>query len=381
MSDQFLEALRGPHTAVVDIEAWRGRQRLDVDFAGAKGAVTISADSAVRRKLSVTFPPSPGLWDILSPIGTELRPRRGIRFPNGATEMVPLGQFFIDEQSIGYGPGDGLQITAPDRWAHVQRARFVAPRASTPGITVIAQIVMLLQEVLGVAHPILIQSHADAFVGALVWEQDRDKAILDLAKSIGCEVFFDADGNVVIRDLPVEWAPPVWLANSGNRGVLSKASRTRSRSRTYNVVVASTAATDGTVPFDPVRVGDDDVTSQTYAGPPPFNDVTLAGPFGLVPLFYTSENLKTADQAKWAATVLLQKAKGLSAQLSMDQVVNPAVEAGDVWDIVLPPETPRGVAPVERHVIDSATVPLDVDSVQTVDTRSTRPDDDLDGAQ
>jgi hypothetical protein len=46
-------------------------------------------------------------------------------------EVVPQGIFDVDVQSMGYTASGDLKITAPDRWARVQRASSW-PRVSSP---------------------------------------------------------------------------------------------------------------------------------------------------------------------------------------------------------------------------------------------------------
>jgi hypothetical protein len=59
----------------------------------------------------------------------------------------------------------------------------------------------------------------------------------------------------------------------------------------------------------------------------------------------------------------------------VESVVNPALDAGDVIDVLLPPDSPGARRRAERHLIDVVTIPLTVDGVQRIETRSTRPDE------
>ncbi|MGI5144787.1 DUF5047 domain-containing protein [Plantactinospora sp. CA-294935] len=360
VSSVFGHALREAHTLAVRVDAWYDGALLIEDLPldeGSAGQVTIQAGTGVRRQLDLTITDA-GLWDDLDVTGVELRPYRGVRYPSGATELVPLGVFGLDEQSMSVGPDGGIRIrTAPDRWARVQRAKFETPASSQVGDLVVDEIVRLVTDaVSGVAVSVLATSTAT--VGALVWDRDRDKAIVDLATSIGAEAYFDNDGTLVVRDAPLLSQPSVWTVDASPSGVLLGGDLRRDRSRTYNVVVVSDARTDGSTPFAPQVIEDDDPASPTYVG----------GPFGRVPYFWSSPVVTSAPQAVVAGTTILNRVRAVNAQLNVDAVVHPGLDRGDVITVL----TSSGR--VEQHLVDAVTVPLTVGGVQSITTRSSRPD-------
>jgi hypothetical protein len=363
----FQQALRASHTALVKLDAWRSGVLVAGDLPIVDGAVTVDARSKVRRVLSVSLTAEAGLWDTLAPVGTELRPKRGIRYPNGSIEWVPLGVFDVDVQAMAYGPGGRLDLTAPDRWAQVQRAKFEVPVNSVGGALVTTEMARLITEAVpGVS--VTVTATSTAVLRQVVWERDRDAAVEDMGRAIGAEAFFGNDGNVVIRDVPqLASGAAAWMVDASESGVMLDAKRERNRQRTYNVVVVSTSVVDGRTPFAPVTVQDTDPNSPTR----------VSGPFGRVPHFYTSPLLTTTAQAQAAGVGLLAKVTGLAAQLTLDVTVNPALDSGDSIDVLLPREQIDMARPVERHVVDSVTIPLTVAGTQAITTRSTRPTDTL----
>jgi hypothetical protein len=151
--------------------------------------------------------------------------------------------------------------------------------------------------------------------------------------------------------------------------------RHRSREGTYNVVVVSSSASGGEA-FDPVYVWDGDASSPTYAGTDPLANPGSAGPFGIVPTFYSSPVLSSVGEARNAGLSILARTIGLSSQVSLSAVPNPALEAFQVLD-VLPPDIAYGPTRVlERHVADTVTHPLALGtgSPQQIQGRSTRTD-------
>lgn len=361
VSSVFGQALRQAHTVAVRVDAYYGGTLLEGDLPILPGGVVnVGSGSGVRRTLDVTIADR-DLWSTLDVIGVELRPYRGIRYPSGDTELVPLGVFQLDQQRMSVGPSGGIQISsAPDRWARVQRAQFEQPVASIPTAQIRSEVRRLMAgAVPGV--PISVLATSTDTAGPLVWDQDRAGAAVDLATSIGAEAYFDVLGEGVIADAPLLSKPPVWTVDASPTGVLLSGERIRDRQRTYNVVVAYPGGLSGASPYAPVIVADTDPTSRTYVG----------GPFGRVPWRYTSAAMTSSVQATKAATALLNRLKGINAQLNVEQIVHPGLDRGDVI-IVL---TPDGAT--ERHLIDSLTIPLDVGGTQTITTRSSRPEGDV----
>jgi hypothetical protein len=362
VTSTFLDALRQSHTAIFKLDAYLGGSLLLSDIPISDGNVTISGGTGVRRQLDCQLADR-DLWDDLDVLGVELRPYRGIRYPSGDEEWVPLGIFSLDSQSISVGPTGGIQISsAPDRWARVQRAAFEQP---TPAIATNQIRTEIQRLVTGAISGLTVFNTATqtATAGPLIWDQDRAAAVVDLATSIGAEVSFDPDGNLIIEDAPLLSQPPVWLVDASLSGVLVSGDRIRDRTRTYNVVVAYPSSVTGGAPYAPQVVADTDPTSRTY----------VSGPFGRVPFRYTSPAMTTSAQALVAAKALLNRVKAVNAQLNVESVVNPALDRGDVISVL----TPDGIS--ERHLIDGLTIPLGVDGTQQITTRSSRPEGDVPG--
>jgi hypothetical protein len=406
ISAAFLPSLRAGHTSYGYLEAWYGGVRLTVDdgagnqttrlpleetgqnevivdatkIAGGKRSLRITLSG--RRTLNATLTPTPGLWKALSPVGTELHAYVVLRHPSGATETLPVGVFQVDTIRRTYGPGGTIAITAPDRWMAIQNARFLTPRASTPGITNRQQIANLITEVLPAGTTVTDIATSTATVPHQTWDQYRDQAIEGLAAAAGLDVYFDRNGNPVIRDAPVlNPAAATWTVDSGDGGVMVTADRERNRQKTYNIIVVNGQSTSSTAPFATQYVWDNDSTSQTYCGPgtgagPTAPAPSAAGPFRQRPTFYTSPLLANTAQAIAAGRALLAETLGTAAQMTLTSLPNAALDEGDTILVKLPAER-RDLPPtLEMHLVDGFTVPL-VPSTNDmpITTRSTRPDD------
>jgi hypothetical protein len=94
------------------------------------------------------------------------------------------------------------------------------------GLPITLQIQSLIREVFGPSETVNILTSNTSVVGTLVWEQDRDKAIIELADSIGCWVYADRDGAWTIADLPTgNPGAAVWTVDAGSDGILLDVSR------------------------------------------------------------------------------------------------------------------------------------------------------------
>jgi hypothetical protein len=372
----FLEAIRGPHTAYGYVEAWRAGARLSYTTSAGEtatrlplldGGVPVDGGTpGTRRNLTVSLAREPGLWDVLAPVGVELRAYTVLEYLTGATEVVPQGVFPVDVQRVGYGPDGTLQLTAPDRWSIVQAALFPTPRRiGGGGATARAVITTLLTEALPPGTAVADYSTSTVTVPVQTPDEDRAKTIEDIATAAALDVYFDRDGTPTIRDVPrLDTNRVVWSVDAGDVGVMTGADRERNRQSVRNMIALTSDRNDGTAPFVTQYVWDNDPASATYAGPMGQRVLRMSSP-----VWSTAQQAITAGQARLAQTT------ALASQLTLEAVPNPALDDGDTITAQLPPERWGQPRTVEWHLIDSLTVPLvPSKNAQTITTRSTRPD-------
>lgn len=146
---------------------------------------------------------------------------------------------------------------------------------------------------------------------------------------------------------------PVWLIDTGARGVMVEAEEALDRTGVYNgvMVVGQNTATDSPVS---ALVYDNDANSPTRWG----------GPFGKVVHIEQSTAVQNATQAQSAAESLLDRKLGLTRSLTLTIAPNPALETGDIVDVAFV-DGRR-----ERHVIDALTLDLGPEGAQSLVTRS-----------
>ena len=336
------------------------------------GSVTDTTKAGVRRTLNLELAPEPGLFDKLAPIGTRLTVTANVRYTNQAVVTIPMGVFDVDSQTLREGAGS-LSLTAPDLWVLLQRAKFPRPVQSIPGLSIPNMIAWLIRDALGQSTAVAITSGVTSRTGNLTWEKDRDKAITDLADSAGLWVYADRNGGWTVADFPTIGRSANWLIDASPSGVLTSLDRTRSRTNTYNVVIVSSSSTDTADVFDTQTVWDTDPNSPTYAGTDPFGHPELAGPFGVVPYYHDTPLALGNFYAKKTGWTILSKTAGLASSVNLGQVPNPAVDAGDVIDVMPPKVRYDQPRILERHMADEVTHPLSGEA-QQITGRSTRTD-------
>lgn len=363
VSSAFLEALRTSHRIAVRGRAFAGTTPVLV--AGSRellitgGEITADGGSFVRRTvrgLEVTSPDgrSSTLRNALTTTGTEILLERGVVFPNGRIEYVPVGRFRVNTVEDDVAKPGVVTISGSDRFVRVVDDRFLAPRSAVPGLTVGMMIERLIRE--SVPNAAVFGTTGIGARGwtraGVVWEEDRAQAVADLARSVGAGVYADPTGSFVIAAEKTLADPADWLIDSGRTGVLLGGRRTITRDGVYSVVVASSSPTDGGPPVT-ATAEDTSPTSPTY----------VRGPFGRVPRFYSSPLLATVDQAAAAARSILGRSIGARSSLSLESAVNPAIEVGDRIDVFLPD------GGFQRHIVDGFSFPLGPGPM-TVETRS-----------
>lgn len=329
VSQRFLDALTQSHVLATRVDVWRGGVKLETDIPIAGGSVSVDESSQVRRTLSLEVA-DPSLDPVntdslLTPFGSELHVRTGIRYPEGDTELVPVGVFGIESVSRG-GVGETTSVNATDRARAVAEYRLLRPlniAADRPVVDYIAEIVHYVNA----SWDVYDLTNSSEYTNAVTVESERWDAIELLADSIGAEVFFDPEGVCIIREVPTDLTEEsVWSVAAGDLGTLGDVATGINRERVYNGVVATGETQDETPP----------PTSFVYQKSGPFR---WGGPFGKVPRFYASPLLKTTNQTRLAAGTILARSTGYAQRITPTVIRNPALDVGDVITVVMPDGT------------------------------------------
>lgn len=353
-SSRWNEAIAGSAMVELHVELWRGGIRLlkDVPIVPESARVTCDGGSQVRRTCSLTIGDPdlrPVYWtDGLAPAGSELVITSGVRYPDGQTELIPVGVFRIDEPATAFG--DVVTVTGSDRTVVLIEDLFLGPSQSVTTNSIPQEIERLIKYSLPTA---VVSDLTGDFTDCpkLTWEQGATiwSAIEELATSIGAEVAPDAAGVFVIRDQPRVTNPAVWTAAVGESGIITGGSERMTRDGVFNCIIARNDPADGSAPIQQI------VKDTAGASPTNWN-----GAFGHRPKVYSSKALNTVAKANTAAQMLLERSIAPARTVSANVIPNPAVDYGDVTSLVLPDGTS------ETHMVHGFTLPLGVDDTMSV---------------
>lgn len=361
VSDAFNEAVGGSHKPVVSVTL--DGQEVEI----REGQVTLDATSATRASLSATLaigddaladwvPDNP--TDRLAPYGNTLEVRRGVEFPDGTTEMVPLGVFRIDETTVDDSGEDvTIQVSGLDFSQYLIDAVFEANGQVPQGDDAAETIQRLVDDALvGVTY-------ADDFFDQAVslpllnYEAggDRWDFCQGLAEAIGgYSLYFDGEGVLTLRPQP-QAAEADYVVTEGEGGNLLSISKRWTVDGAVNRVVV-TGENDTDTPWYGETKDEDEGSPTNYYGP-----------FGKFTFTYSSNYIISDDNAQQVAENILALKLGTGQQISFASLVNPALEPLDVVEVVR-----ERVGVSELHVLDSLTIPLAPGEAMSCTTRVAR---------
>lgn len=364
-SQRFITEIKRSHRVIsyVDVTS-PTNQTTRLNFTA--GDVKVDRTAETRRSFTGTCldptgeitPDDP--TDLLTPFGTTLRPYRGVQYADtGEVEVMPLGVFRLSKSNVkDDGGGVSISLEAYDLSRTVARDKFTDVYVIPAGTNIIQAIKDILSQTFDdlqydTISTTLVTTQPIVYdVSDNPWE----KASL-LARSVGCELYFDVDGWVVIAP-PVDinaLPSPDFTYVEGQGTTLLDLDKTFSDEPGYNGIVLTGESPGDELP--PVRavVWDEDPTSATYH----------LGPYGEVPQFVTDQNIKTQEDADSTAAQLVKGLLGFSYQLSVTSWCNPALEAGNVAQVVRPKSKVSGL-----FAVDAFNVPLAASGTQSLTLRA-----------
>ena len=165
-------------------------------------------------------------------------------------------------------------------------------------------------------------------------------------------MLFDATGVMVIRDKVKPDAETVWTV--GYQNALVSTETSMDRLKTFNGVIVE-GGEAGETPLVGTAVDDD-----------PFSPTFWDGSFGRRPLFVRNDALTTQQEVDDFAANELAVAKGLPRSVRLRNMVNPALDCGDVIQV----DFVNGVS--EAHRIDQISFNLGPSSQMNMTTSTMR---------
>lgn len=248
------EVLAGSPLYQCRVSSWLGGDLLAGDIPVAAGHVTAKADQDVPEKLSFTVPrfaiPNDGT-DVF-----DWRPGNDPRHPlarygqqldvtiiitsvaTGDVWETRIGRYLITDWADD--DAGSITVNADGMLRVVQDAKLTAP--TSPSGTLTAEAQRLLPAGMGVSFDTALVDRACPT--SMSWSEDRLGALQDIANAWPALLRTDEWGQVVYR-APLPAVPvPVLTLKDGVGGTLITAPRSDTRADAYNVVVATSSASD-----------------------------------------------------------------------------------------------------------------------------------------
>lgn len=364
-SQRFIAEVKRSHRVISYVDVISPtNQTLRLPFTS--GDVRVDRTAETRRSFTGTCLDLTGeitpdeSTDLLTPFGTVLRPYRGVQYADtGEVEVLPLGVFRLSKANVkDSGGGVSIGLEAYDLSRTVARDGFTDVYVIPAGTNIVQAIQDLLAltfddlqydtitTTLTTTQPIVCDTQVNPWAKAG-----------ELARSIGCDLYFDVDGWVVIAP-PVDinaLPSPDFTYVEGQGTTLLDLDKTFSDDPGYNGIVLIGESPGDELPAVRAVAWDEDPTSATYH----------LGPYGEVPKYVTDQNIKTQEDANATADQLVKGLLGFSYSLSVTSWCNPALEAGNVVQVVRAKSKVDGL-----FAVDAFNVPLAASGTQSLTLRA-----------
>lgn len=358
-SDLYPAVLPNPHRRAVRVSVRTPDGTLladDLPITG--GSVSAQLTSRVTRSASFSMSRE---WlpvsadDVMSPSHAIVHIEAGVRYPDGTPEMFPV--FTGRVYSARLGADGSVGFRADDLASDVVAADFEQPFTSQQGASTVAEV----RRIISLAYPDATfgpDDVDDAPVPRLAWDDDRGRALDDLAAVAEARWFTLGNGNFVVRRLDYDALNVVADLHDGPGGTLLGADVEITADGVYNSIVVLGDRLDGDTPIRAVER----LVNATSA-------YRFGGPFGQRVRKIRLQTATTPYEAQRAARSRLTADSALIRQWSMQCVPDHRLEPGDVITT-----SSRGLR--DTQVIDSLTYPLFTGDAMSISGRS-RIDGDL----
>ncbi|MFT8358560.1 hypothetical protein [Bifidobacterium aquikefiri] len=353
VSDDFLNALRFTHqvfarVTVTDLDG------TVVTLGVQSGTITATYQQATRRTADITVYATGTKSDgstvnassmnvMLTRPGTVCLVEMGIGSNLVAQTMIPM--MMGAPSNVAWRIGDGeIDFDVNDDWWRVSQGRFTTIWSPNAGLKRVDAVSAIMQAVAPSRQLIVTATDTGTIQSQGDWDVNRDTAVETLATDGGFDAYFDRQGRITLADSKTADDPVVWSVTAGDGGMLVNAETGMDASRLYNAVVVKPSATDN---------------SQTWTAQTAVLTSGDRAPANLgvtIPYFMASPTISSAAAALAAAQNQLNRVTGTPMTIQADMLSNPALDEGDVIEILLPANPNEGIdETMYRYYIDTIT--------------------------
>ncbi|MGS2588108.1 DUF5047 domain-containing protein [Streptomyces hebeiensis] len=328
------------------------------DLPFSTGSVSAKITNRVTRSTTLSFAESWWPTGPDHPLSSEwavLHITGGLKYGNGNEELFPL--FVGRVQDVERDDDGTVTVRADDLAADVIGYPFEQLWSVRNPNSCLAEIRAIILDALPQAT-FTDGNVTDAPVpGSLTFDDDRGKALDDLADALGARWYALGNGSFTVRASPYAGAgddPDVTIAD-GPDGLLSTARIHSTRDGVTNSVTVLSERADGT---SPVRSTSRDTVSSS--------PTRFGGLFGRTGQVIKVQTPLTQSQAKTLSDAELRAGVALAQQWDITCVPDYSLEPADVARV-----QSRGLSSVQ--VIDTITYPLTTGGAQSIGGRALVP--------
>jgi len=361
----YRAALPMPHRRETWLRVFHGGA--EVTPGGSEGvpitAGSVSASLNGRVTRSATFATDASFFprlptDLLSPYRAVVQIWTGIGYGDGTRELFPVFTGRIQDATLN-GEGE-VTFRGDDLASDVIGMRFERPANTIPGNSIVSEIQRFILQVLPAAT-FAANDVIDQATPRLIWDDDRGKALDELAAAVQGRWYALGDGSFAVRRYPYQGGTVVLSLSDGTPdltggGLITDASVTISRDGVANSVTVISERIDGS---PPILATARDIREDS---PTEWGDL-----FGRIAITVRPQTPLSVSSAGLLAVDQLGAVLALAEQWSVSIVPDAALEPGDTVDVSY-----RGL--VTRQIIDSITYPLTTAGTMTLGMRGIQPD-------
>ncbi len=361
-SARFATQVRKSHVAITKATVLQGSTVIGTLYP-TDGSVTVDSRRTIRRSASFTLADQDlnprSTASLISPYSnSEILLERGIRFADGTEELIRLGLFLVTKVSTA-SDVDGVKISVEceDRSKVVQNKKWANPfkiASATLWSTVLEDIV---ESRIGVPVSVSPTTYTSPSACARVLGAGNSGSpmndIVELAESIGQEVFFDTTGTFVSRRIPSIDGGNISLSLSDTDpdSILLSVSDSVGTDDIFNGVIAHAEGSNINLPLAS-KIWDE-------VGSSPFR---RTGPLGERPYDWSTSYISTQAQLDDVAAAIFDKVRGEVISFSM--IPDPCLDAGDTVYVNFSKSNLASYA-----LVDTIEIPLLPDQPMTVTAR------------
>lgn len=373
VSDRWLTTIRGSHRPVFQARVVEpgpspgffmpsGTDPAGTDVPISGGYVQWDVESDILATCEITIDdPSYYPTDasgLLAPYGNELFLRRGIDYGDGSVEWVSLGYYRINSVEQDDARGGSIRVQGSDRMWRLIRNPVIRGQFDGSLYTNGTFLAWMVDTAIGAGAITIVWDDTalrDAALSRVInVDNDRYAVVDELMQSLGKIWYFDYRGYLVVKTAPSA-TTPVWTADAGAGGVLTKAGRSISDDNVSNSVLVIGDVGDGSASILPIAsASDGNIASPTWTG----------SKFGSLSTVVQDSLITTSAKADTLARSVLRTSLGFPKSLDFSTVPNAALEPWDPVRLLLPGKVD------ETQVLRRLTIPLSTGGTFDAETLS-----------